>query len=345
MSVGYDPIRAPLPDQPGVMLIHLLNHCNLLCQHCYLDAAPWRNTRLPLELVIRSLGEVEQLGIATIYLTGGEPFLYPELPELLDFLSQKQSLKVSVSTNGTLVGTAEAALLQDSGASVQVSIDGPEAYHDQFRGSKGAFARASSGMHELVAIGVPVTVVTTICRENMAWLPWLAKWAAEIGVERISVQPLWQLGRGSKIHAKKLTEEQLCDLFLRLSDLGHTYRSKGLRFSLAYRTRRFLLAHPCAAYVCNGARCHRKVAKEIKKLVIREDGTVLPEMSTLSYRFALGNLQEDRLVELVDRYFANGYARFDRLCRTVYKEVMPKWTSPIIPWDEIVSERSWSFDV
>jgi len=85
--------------------------------------------------------------------------------------------------------------------------------------------------------------------------------------------------------------------------------------------------------------------REIKKLVIREDSTVLPEIPTLDYRFALGNLYQGTLTELVARYFDNGYAQFDRLCRTVYKEVMPTWTSPLIPWNEIVSERSESFAI
>jgi hypothetical protein len=158
------------------------------------------------------------------------------------------------------------------------------------------------------------------------------------------VQPLLQLGRGSDIHDKKLSQEQMCNLFLQLSDLGHAYRSRGLAFSLAYRSKHFLLVHPCAAYVCNGTHCHRKVAKEIKKLVILEDGTVLPEIPTLNHNLALGNLREGTLSELVASYFADGYAQFDHLCRTVYDEVMPIWTSPIIPWDEIVSERSWAFD-
>jgi MoaA/NifB/PqqE/SkfB family radical SAM enzyme len=296
-----------------------------------------------VELAIRSLGEVEPLGITTIYLTGGEPFMYPGLPEVLAFASGQPNFELCISTNGTLIDTAEAALLKDSGASVQVSIDGLEVYHDRFRGSEGAFRLASRGMQQLVAAGVPVTVVTTICRDNLASLPELAEWATEMGAERIIVQPLLRLGRGSEIDDKRLSEEQLCDLFLQLSDLGHTYRSRGLRFSLAYRTRRFLLAHPCAAYVCNGTRCHRKVAREIKKLVIREDGTVLPEIPTLDYQYALGNLHEGTLMDLVARYFADGYVQFDRLCRTVYEEVMPTWTSPIVPWDEIVSQRSRTF--
>jgi MoaA/NifB/PqqE/SkfB family radical SAM enzyme len=345
MVVGDDPERLPLPHQPGVLLIHLLNRCNLFCQHCYLQASPNCSTYLPLELVLRSLGEVEPLGVSMIYLSGGEPFLYPELPEVLGCVSRRQSLKVCVATNGTLIGSAEAALLKKSGANVQISIDGAEAYHDWFRGSEGAFRRANRAIRQLVAAEVPVSVVITICQDNIQWLPWLAEWAAQIGVQHISVQPLVQLGRGFEVRDKKLSEEQMCDLFLQLSDLGCRYRSRELHFSLAYRTRQFLLAHSCAAYVCDGIRCHRKVAKEIKKLIIREDGTVLPEIPTLDHRFALGNLHEGTLLELVARYLVDGYAQFDRLCRTVYAEVLPTWTSPIIPWDEIVSERSWTFDV
>jgi len=343
MSVRLDPVLS-LPHQPGVMLIHLLNRCNLLCQHCYVDAAPWRNTSLPPELAIRSIREAEALGIGAVYLSGGEPFLYPGLPEVLACASGEKGFEVYICTNGTLIGTTETALLKDTGAKVQVSIDGPEAYHDEVRGLTGAFRRAGWGIQQMVAAGVPVAVVSTICQDNLASLPWLAEWVVGMGVHRVILQPLLQLGRAVEIKERKLSEEQLCDLFLQLSDLAHTYRPQGLRFGLACRTRRLLADHPCAAYVCKGTGCHRKVAREIKKLVVREDGTVLPESPTLDDRFALGSLHEGTLTDLAARYFANGYAQFDRLCRTVYEEVMPTWTSPIIPWTEILSERSWLFD-
>jgi hypothetical protein len=103
------------------------------------------------------------------------------------------------------------------------------------------------------------------------------------------------------------------------------------------------MEHPCAAYVCDGSHCHRQVDKEIKKLVIREDGTVLPEIPTLDYRFAIGNLHQGTLTDLLARYFADGYVQFDRLCRTIYQELIPSWSSPFVPWDEIVSQRSRTF--
>lgn len=343
MPVSHD-AQLPMPHKPGVMLIHLLNRCNLLCKHCYLDAAPTGQTSLPLELVVRSMGEAPELGIARVWLSGGEPFMYPELPEVLAYASEQESYEVHISTNGTLIGAAEAALAREAGVYVQVSIDGPETYHDETRGREGAFRRASQGIGHLVTAGVPVGIVATICQDNLAVLPWLAGWAAEMGVERVSAQPLLSLGRGSQIEVKQLTDEQLCDLYLMLSDLAQSYRSQGLHFALAYRTRRLLAEHPCAAYVCDGAGCHRRVAKEIKKLVIREDGTVLPETPALDSRFALGSLYEGTLVELATRYFADGYAQFDRLCRCVYDEVMPTWTSPLIPWNEILSKRSRTFE-
>jgi len=339
-----DEVQAlPLRQESGVLLVHLLDRCNLHCQHCYMDAAPGRDTFLPLELVLRSLGEVERLGLRTVYLTGGEPFLYPDWPAILAFAAHQQAFKLVICTNGTRIGPAEAAQVQAGGASINVSIDGEETYHDRFRGMPGAFRATCQGIQTLVAAGVAVTAVVTICQDNLGCLPALAEWALKMGIERISVQPLQKVGRGAEIRQRKLSDEQMCDLFMLASDLGYAYRPRGLTFSLNYRSKSYLLAHPCAAFVCNGAQCHRKVTKEIKTLVIKEDGTVLPEIPTLNPRFALGNLQEATLVELVTRYFADGYNDFHRLCRMAFDEIVPGFTSPIVPWDEIVSERSWRF--
>jgi Fe-coproporphyrin III synthase len=79
---------------------------------------------------------------------------------------------------------------------------------------------------------------------------------------------------------------------------------------------------------------------EIKKLVVREDGTVLPEATNLNHEFALGNIRDGSLSTLVSRYFEQGYYKFDQLCRTTYAEIIPTWESPVVPWDEIIAKRS-----
>ncbi|MGO9976884.1 MAG: hypothetical protein ACLP01_29615 [Solirubrobacteraceae bacterium] len=133
-------------------------------------------------------------------------------------------------------------------------------------------------------------------------------------------------------------------MLLTLSDLSNTYREQGLTCRLnGVSTRRFLKAHPCGAYVCNGVGCHRGVAKELKKLVVREDGTVLPEMTNLNHAFAMGNIRDAPLTALIAEYLEHGYDRFDHLCRTAHTEVLPNWRSTIVPWDEIVAARSHSW--
>jgi hypothetical protein len=129
-------------------------------------------------------------------------------------------------------------------------------------------------------------------------------------------------------------------LLLQLTDLANTYRSRGMKCNLVGASRSFLRKHPCGAYVCNGEGCHRRVAQEIKKVVIREDGTILPEITNLSHAFAIGAIEDGPLCTLVNRYFEGGYQKFDRLCRSAYAEVLPVWDSEFVPWDQIVAERS-----
>ncbi len=339
--------QAKEPDSCGIgsgstLVIHLLDGCNLQCRHCYMDAGTARATRLPLGLVERSLGEVGLLGVRAVHFSGGEPFLHPEFAEVLHHAARQAVPELSVSTNGTLIGPREAALLRETGTAAHVSIDGPEAYHDQMRGLAGAFQASSRAIRNLVDAGVPVSIVMTVCQDNLSCLPWLAEWALGMGVDMMVVQPLLQLGRGAALAAQKLTPEQAAGLYVQLSDLGYAYRGRGLRFLLAgYRTRALLLAHPCAAYVCNGLTCHRQVIKEIKTLIVREDGTVLPESATLHPHYALGNLRDGTLLELAEHYFVDGYREFDRLCRGIYAEIIADHGSPLLPWNEMLSERSW----
>jgi len=333
---------ASATSESGVLIIHLLNQCNMHCRHCYMSALPDGGRMLPADIVCRALSEARLLGIRTVHLTGGEPFMYPDLRHVVEFAAEQQEFQLFISTNGTRIGGAEAQWMRAAGVGAQISIDGPEEYHDRFRGMPGAFAASSHAIQKLVQVGVPVTVVVTITRDNLDCLPWLAEWALFNRVGRISVQPLQAVGRGSHIADSRLSEQQLCTLFARVSDLGHAYANTSLRFSLHCKARSFLLKHPCAAYVCNGARCHRLLVKELKRLIIREDGLVLPEIATLNPRFALGNVREATLPDLVRNYFSSGYAAFQDFCRAVYHEVVTCSTSPIIAWDEIVSERSWN---
>lgn len=328
------------PRREGTLVLHLLGTCNLRCRHCYMDGGPTRRETLPAGAVAAALAEAPVLGIGRVYLTGGEPLLYAGLREVLAAASRVEGLQITVCTNGTQVTPEHARRLAEVDARAHVSVDGDEAFHDRFRAQPGAFRKTQRGIQRLIDAGVPVTVVATISQDNAGSLSRMVAWARSLGAHGFMAQPLLALGRGEDIEGRCLTVPQTHRFLLELSDLANRYRCHGFRCTLVGVTRQLLLAHPCGAYVCNGAGCHRRVEREIKKLVVRENGTILPEATNLSPRFALGRLGEAPLATLVTRYFAGGHREFDRLCRTTYAEVVPTWDSPVVPWDQLIAHRS-----
>jgi hypothetical protein len=76
--------------------------CNLTCQHCYIESSP-RNDRLAYLSVAEVgeyLDEIEtlRLGTGLIGFTGGEPFMNPVFPEMLD-LTLARGYRALVLTN------------------------------------------------------------------------------------------------------------------------------------------------------------------------------------------------------------------------------------------------------
>src|SRR5262249_23958926 len=275
-----------------------------------------------------------------ISLTGGEPLLYPDLERALEAAAMLPGVKITLCTNGTLLTARRAARFREIGLRLSISIDGRPDFHDRFRKSPGAFAESERGVRTAVKFGNPVTVISTISRGNLDAVEFLVDWAAGLGADHFFAQPLLDLGRGKQIANQCLTFDELNRLILRLSDLANRPKYRHLHCQVIGAKKKFLLDHPCGAFVRNGIHCHRGVAKEIRKLVVRENGTVLPEVPNLNPRFALGNIRDGSLSELIARYFDHGYDEFDHLCRATYAKVLPHWDCVIVPWEQIISESS-----
>lgn len=323
----------------ATLMLHLTGRCNLECRHCYMDGSPRRREQLPLEWVKAALREAPALGIGSLFLTGGEPLLHAGFDDVARAAAAVHGLMTTVCTNATLVKPGHAEQFAGHGFQVHVSIDGEPGFHDAFRGMDGAFRRAERGIGLLVRAGVPLTITTTVSRANFEQFPRTAQWAVDVGATRLLVQPLLDLGRAGAIRDQRLSTEQLNALILQTSDFAHTSRGRATA-SIIGGNKHFFLAHPCAAYVCNGGGCHRGVAAEIKKVVVREDGSILPEATNLDHRYRIGHVDAGPLGQQIARYFAEGYDRFDRLCRTTYEEFVPDWPDAIVPWDQLLAQRS-----
>src|SRR4029079_2862151 len=96
-----------------ILLEDLLDHCNLKCPTCFAASAPSLASVVSLEQVLASIDarlSRENGRIDVLMLSGGEPTLYPWLPELLDAVAQRPIVRVLVNTNGLVVAQDDAML-------------------------------------------------------------------------------------------------------------------------------------------------------------------------------------------------------------------------------------------
>ena len=179
--------------------------CNLACTHCFVSCSPTNHTHEMMSLaeIEAYLVEGAALGVKEHYFTGGEPFLNPEMEEIL-----KRTLELgpaTVLTNGLLLDSERcqrlAALAQTSEYSLdfRVSMDGYDAAtNDPIRG-QGTFERILGGISNLVAAGLnPVITVTEVRDDNgsNAGKQRFFELLGELGVAkpRLKVLPIFQIG-------------------------------------------------------------------------------------------------------------------------------------------------------
>src|SRR5438093_7066533 len=85
----------------GRLWLYSNYHCNLTCSYCLTASGPGVPARaLPPDRMRALAREAAKLGFTALGLTGGEPFLVPEMPDLLRDLAQ--ILPTIVLSNGTL---------------------------------------------------------------------------------------------------------------------------------------------------------------------------------------------------------------------------------------------------
>ncbi len=186
-----------LMRSPSSMEVAITGKCNLRCLYCFhFSSALDVPEDLPKEEWLTFFKELGRLAVLSVTLEGGEPFVRPDLPELLEGIV-KNRMRFEILSNGTLITDDTAAFLAATRRcnSVQVSIDGsnPET-HDACRG-KGNFLRAMEGLEHLKRHGVNVRVRVTINRFNLEDLPEVARFLLDdIGLPGFSTNSADYIG-------------------------------------------------------------------------------------------------------------------------------------------------------
>jgi len=182
------------PYKPLFVKFKVFYGCNLKCEMCN----HWRETREPplsFERLIEIQSELAGLGTKKIHLSGGEPMLRPQIPELVEHASSL-GIKVTLTTNGTLIDKAKAKRLVESGLrGVNISIDSPNRrMHEKIRGVNGAFKATTNAVKLFKRYRhkgkIAIRINTVISRTNYRTLETLPDLACELGADGINLIPV-----------------------------------------------------------------------------------------------------------------------------------------------------------
>lgn len=178
--------------------------CNLRCSMCSfvatgaVTASP--KDSLSLDVWQSAVDDAQAWG-SYIWLTGGEPTLYPHVLELVEH-TKRRGLLCGMTTNGTMLNKLAEALVDAPLDILVVSVDGPEDVHNAVRGHGHAFERTARGLaaiHEARARSrrrKPLIVANcSLSPGNYLRAREVVKVAEELGVDALSVQHLWMLTR------------------------------------------------------------------------------------------------------------------------------------------------------
>ncbi len=177
--------RACREGTPLAGTFELTPRCNFDCRMCYVHLSAQEQQRRGPELTAQQwlsiAGEARDRGMLFLLLTGGEPLLRPDFPELLSQL-KKMGLVVSVNSNGALIDEGLLEFFREEPPfrfNITLYGGGNDAY-SRLCGHP-AYDRVTDNIRALKKLGIDVKLNVSLTPENAGDLERLLATAEELG--------------------------------------------------------------------------------------------------------------------------------------------------------------------
>ena len=189
-----------LPGQASAARLWIYTNfdCNLACTYCLTSSSPTADRRaLPPDAFYRLIDEAAAEGITEFFLTGGEPFVLPDIFERVAYAAERRP--TTVLTNGMLLRgqrLERLAALSHLPITLQVSLDGHVAeLHDAYRGD-GSWAATVAAIGRVRRLGFTVTIGATQTPINAPYADHLRAFVRGLGVpdDGFFLRPLTKRG-------------------------------------------------------------------------------------------------------------------------------------------------------
>ncbi len=173
---------------PLSVTFELTPFCNFRCVMCYIrlgkEEAEKQGRLLSADEWLEIASQAKEAGALNITLTGGEPFMHPEFKKIYSGLN-KMGFLISIMSNGSMIDEEMMDFFRENGMPYRIKLTVYGASDETYMktcNSPDGFTRISKAVDLLKEAGVPLSLTSTIVRENADDLQKIHAFAREKGL-------------------------------------------------------------------------------------------------------------------------------------------------------------------
>lgn len=170
---------------PHTGIIEITKRCNAQCDYCYIKQEP--DIELNTNQIKYIVDKLNDTGILSLGVTGGEPFIREDILEILSYMIDKDFFEIFIQSNGTLITADHLDFLKANSGYVKLMRFSlfshvPE-IHDRYIGVNGGFQKAFSSAITLKEAGFRIICVINLMDFNLKTIHTTRKFFESYGFE------------------------------------------------------------------------------------------------------------------------------------------------------------------
>jgi MoaA/NifB/PqqE/SkfB family radical SAM enzyme len=193
---------------PLSVILQVTKRCDFGCVFCSETLHMGDPTLAQLDTIRANLA-----GVQRVFLSGGEPLLRRDLPEITSMYS---GFIIGLPTNATR-GLAMAPKLAGKVAFVNIGFDGPRSTFSRVRGD---YDKVMAGVRAFQQTGLPISLSAVVLRSTLPGLPYLCQIADVLDAGKLKlILPLRKGNALGLAEREFITVEEAQEAFGRLTEL------------------------------------------------------------------------------------------------------------------------------
>lgn len=249
--------------------IEILQRCPNRCIYCSSHSNPQATHIISFEIIKNIIDDAKSLGCKTVCLSGGEPFLHPQILDIISYIAKKQLICYVYTSGIYMKDEVYSSLPNEYIEAIRGMVDkvifnveaDSSTLYDQIMGTDvGGFGMMKKSINDCVSSGLVVETHVVPMQVNFKHLKSIFEMCYQLGVSKVSILRLVLQGRAlENLSLVKFTGEDSREVTKQIKALKEAYKGK-VRIGLPYSD--------------SNCRIYCKAASD--KINVRYDGNVYP---------------------------------------------------------------------